>query len=95
MVRYASLPFANATGIGLAFVSAQVFSAGLLLREPFTMLQWFGTGLVFAGVCCRSRPGSSDPALMTYDAFATTRGRRARRYGRIPAYHFVPKWRNR
>jgi drug/metabolite transporter (DMT)-like permease len=50
MVRYASLPFANATGIGLAFVSAQVFSAGLLLREPFTLLQWFGTGLVFAGV---------------------------------------------
>ena len=50
LVRYASLPFANATGIGLAFVSAQVFSAALLLREPFTVLQWFGTGLVFAGV---------------------------------------------
>ena len=50
LVRYASLPFANATGIGLAFVSAQVFSAALLLREPFTLLQWVGTGLVFAGV---------------------------------------------
>jgi len=50
LVRFASLPFANATGIGLAFVSAQVFSAGLLLREPFTPLQWGGTGLVFAGV---------------------------------------------
>ena len=45
MVRYASLPFANATGIGLAFVSAQVFSAALLLREPFTLLQWAGTGV--------------------------------------------------
>jgi len=50
LVRYASLPFANATGIGLAFVSAQVFSAALLLREPFTLLQWFGTAFVFAGV---------------------------------------------
>ena len=50
LVRYASLPFANATGIGLAFVSAQVFSAALLLREPFTLMQWGGTGLVFAGV---------------------------------------------
>jgi drug/metabolite transporter (DMT)-like permease len=50
MVRYASLPFANATGIGLAFVSAQVFSAALLLREPFTLLQWAGTAFVFVGV---------------------------------------------
>ena len=50
MVRYASLPFANATGIGLAFVSAQVFSAALLLREPFTLLQWAGTAAVFVGV---------------------------------------------
>jgi drug/metabolite transporter (DMT)-like permease len=50
LVRYASLPFANAAGIGLAFVSAQVFSAALLLREPFTILQWAGTALVFVGV---------------------------------------------
>ncbi len=50
LVRYASLPFANATGIGLAFVSAQVFSAALLLHEPFTLLQWFGTAFVFVGV---------------------------------------------
>lgn len=50
LVRYASLPFANATGIGLAFVSAQVFSAALILREPFTLLQWLGTAFVFAGV---------------------------------------------
>lgn len=50
MVRYGSLPLANAAGIGLAFVSAQVFSAALLLREPFTTLQWAGTALVFTGV---------------------------------------------
>jgi drug/metabolite transporter (DMT)-like permease len=50
MVRYAGLPFANAAGIGLAFVSAQVFSAALILHEPFSTQQWMGTGLVFAGV---------------------------------------------
>jgi drug/metabolite transporter (DMT)-like permease len=50
LVRCASLPFANATGIGLAFVSAQVFSAALLLREPFTLMQWAGTAFVFVGV---------------------------------------------
>ena len=50
MVRYSGLPFANAAGIGLAFVSAQVFSAALILHEPFTPLQWAGTGLVFSGV---------------------------------------------
>jgi len=50
MVRYAGLPFANAAGIGLAFVSAQVFSAALILHESFSTQQWMGTGLVFAGV---------------------------------------------
>jgi len=50
MVRYAGLPFANAAGIGLAFVSAQVFSAALILHEPLSTQQWVGTGLVFSGV---------------------------------------------
>ena len=50
MVRFSSLPFANAAGIGLAFVSAQIFSAALILKEPFSMVQWLGTALVFGGV---------------------------------------------
>jgi drug/metabolite transporter (DMT)-like permease len=52
LVRFYSLRFANAVGIGLAFVSAQAFGAFVLLREPFTPVQWIGTGLVFAGILC-------------------------------------------
>jgi len=50
LVRYWSLSFANATGIGLAFVSAQVFAAYMVLHEPFAWPQWLGTSLVFVGV---------------------------------------------
>ena len=50
LVRYWSLSFANVTGIGLAFVSAQVFAAYMVLHEPFAWPEWLGTGLVFAGV---------------------------------------------
>jgi drug/metabolite transporter (DMT)-like permease len=50
LVRYWSLSFANATGIGLAFVSAQVFAAYMILHEPFAWPQWLGTALVFVGV---------------------------------------------
>ena len=49
LVRYLSLRLANAIGIGLAFVSAQVFAAFFLFREPFAPAQWLGTALVFAG----------------------------------------------
>jgi drug/metabolite transporter (DMT)-like permease len=52
LVRFSSLEFANAIGIGLAFVSAQVFSAYVYFRVPFTGWQWFGTALVFAGIAC-------------------------------------------
>jgi hypothetical protein len=50
MVRFFSLRFANAIGIGLAFVSVQVFSAYVSFHEPFTAAQWFGTVLVFVGI---------------------------------------------
>ena len=50
LVRYWSLSFANVTGIGLAFVSAQVFAAYMVLHEPFAWPAWLGTSLVFAGV---------------------------------------------
>ena len=50
LVRYWSLSFANVTGIGLAFVSAQVFAAYMVLHEPFAWPEWLGTSLVFAGV---------------------------------------------
>lgn len=52
LVRYLSLSLANAIGIGLAFVSAQVFAAFFLFHESFSPAQWLGTGLVFAGILC-------------------------------------------
>jgi drug/metabolite transporter (DMT)-like permease len=52
MARYATLPFANSVGIGLAFVSVQVVSALLFFHTSFSVLQWAGTALVVAGVLC-------------------------------------------
>jgi drug/metabolite transporter (DMT)-like permease len=52
LVRFSSLEFANAIGIGLAFVSAQIFSAYVYFHVPFTGWQWFGTALVFIGIVC-------------------------------------------
>ncbi len=50
MVRLFSLRFANAVGIGMAFVSAQVFAAYIFMHEPFSPWQWAGTALVFVGI---------------------------------------------
>jgi drug/metabolite transporter (DMT)-like permease len=50
LVRYTSLSFANVVGIGLAFVSAQVFAAFMIYHETFSWVQWLGTAFVFAGV---------------------------------------------
>jgi drug/metabolite transporter (DMT)-like permease len=50
LVRFFSLRFANAIGIGLAFVSAQIFSAYWLLKEPFSPIQWLGTLFVAVGI---------------------------------------------
>lgn len=50
MVRFFSLKFANSVGIGLAFVSAQIFSAYVFFHEPFSAVQWLGTALVFLGI---------------------------------------------
>lgn len=50
LVRYWSLPAANAFGIGLSFVSAQAFAAYLIFHESFRWQQWAGTALVFVGI---------------------------------------------
>jgi drug/metabolite transporter (DMT)-like permease len=50
MVRFLSLKFANAIGIGLAFVSVQIFSAYVSFHEPFNAAQWLGTAFVFVGI---------------------------------------------
>jgi drug/metabolite transporter (DMT)-like permease len=50
LVRFTSVQMASTIGIGLAFVSAEIVSAYLFFREPFTQLQWFGVGVVFVGI---------------------------------------------
>lgn len=50
LVRFDSVRFANSIDIGLAFLSAQLFSAYLYFHEPFTRAQWLGTVLIVAGV---------------------------------------------
>lgn len=50
MVRLGSVRFANTIDIGLAFLTAQLFSAYLFFHEPFTSAQWFGTVLIVIGV---------------------------------------------
>lgn len=50
LVRFSSLKFANAIGIGLAFASVQIFSTYVFFHIPFTGWQWLGTALVFIGI---------------------------------------------
>ncbi|HEY70067.1 MAG TPA: hypothetical protein G4O08_05720 [Anaerolineae bacterium] len=50
LVRFASVQLASAIGIGLAFVSAEVFSAYLIFREGFSGVQWLGVAFVFLGL---------------------------------------------
>lgn len=50
MVRFFSLRFANAIGIGMAFFSVQFFGAYLYFHESFTAVQWAGTALLFLGI---------------------------------------------
>jgi drug/metabolite transporter (DMT)-like permease len=50
LVRFWSLTAANVVGIGVAFVSAQVFAAYLIFNESFQAPQWLGTAFVFLGL---------------------------------------------
>jgi drug/metabolite transporter (DMT)-like permease len=50
LVRFWSLMAANVIGIGIAFVSAQLFAAYLIFNESFSAPQWLGTAFVFAGL---------------------------------------------
>jgi len=50
IVRYTSLRFANAVGIGLAFVSAEIVASYIFFGESFSRAQWLGTALIFLGV---------------------------------------------
>ena len=50
LIRFWSLTAANVIGIGVAFISVQLFAAYLLFNESFQVPQWVGTGLVFVGL---------------------------------------------
>ena len=50
LVRFWSLTAANVIGIGVAFVSAQLFVAYLIFNESFQVPQWIGTAFVFVGL---------------------------------------------
>ena len=50
LVRFWSLTAANVIGIGVAFISVQLFAAYLLFNESFQVPQWVGTGFVFVGL---------------------------------------------
>lgn len=50
MVRYGTVRMASAVGIGLAFVSAEIFSAYLIFRETLSRTQWLGVACVFLGL---------------------------------------------
>ena len=50
LVRYSSVETAAGIGIGLAFVSVQVFSSYLFFHTAFTPWQWLGVGLILAGI---------------------------------------------
>jgi len=50
LVRFWSLTAANVIGIGVAFVSAQLFVAYLIFNESFQVPQWLGTAFVFVGL---------------------------------------------
>ncbi len=50
LVRFTSVQLASAVGIGLAFLSAEVVSAYGIFREPFSLIQWVGVGVVFLGL---------------------------------------------
>jgi drug/metabolite transporter (DMT)-like permease len=50
LVRYSSVQTAAAIGIGLSFVSVQVFSSYLLLHGGFSAWQWVGSSFVFLGI---------------------------------------------
>jgi len=50
LVRYSTVQTAAAIGIGLAFVSVQIFTSYLLLHASFTPWQWVGSSLVFCGI---------------------------------------------
>lgn len=50
LVRFSNVQLASAVGIGLAFLSAEVFTSFTLFRETFTRLQWAGVAAIFMGL---------------------------------------------
>ena len=50
LVHASSVQLASAIGIGLAFLTAEIFSAYGLFHESFTRLQWLGVLGVFLGL---------------------------------------------
>jgi drug/metabolite transporter (DMT)-like permease len=50
MVRFTNVQLASAVGIGLAFLSAEVFTSFALFKEAFTRIQWAGVAAIFLGL---------------------------------------------
>jgi len=50
MVRFTNVQLASAVGIGLAFLSAEVFTSFTLFRETFTRIEWAGVTVLFIGL---------------------------------------------
>ena len=50
MVRFSTVQLAAAIGIGLAFLSGEIFTSFTLFKETFTGIQWVGVAAIFLGL---------------------------------------------
>lgn len=50
LVRFSNVQLASAIGIGLAFLSAEVFTSFTLFKETFSRIQWAGVAAIFLGL---------------------------------------------
>jgi drug/metabolite transporter (DMT)-like permease len=50
LVRFSNVQLASAVGIGLAFLSAEIFTSFALFKETFTRNQWAGVAAIFVGL---------------------------------------------
>lgn len=50
LVRFTSVQLAASIGIGLAYVSSELFSAYAIFQETFTRTQWLGVAMVTVGL---------------------------------------------
>jgi drug/metabolite transporter (DMT)-like permease len=50
LVRFTNVQLASAVGIGLAFLSAEVFTSFTLFKETFSRIQWAGVAAILLGL---------------------------------------------